>query len=100
MNRPGWLRSIENGIVRIFGWKLSVGIAQVQSSQPLTDAESIKKAAKILAKSAHIDKKGDVNIGEVEQILKKYNSGALYAESISIIMSKLAKYASEITQNE
>ncbi len=99
MNRPAWLRSIENTIVRLPRIKMTVGIAQVLSDKPLTDKESIKRAAAILAGSTYADSgdgDGFANINQLETTLKDYNSGRTYAKSISTIIVKLRFYASEI----
>ena len=48
LNRPQWIRHIENILVRLPGAKLTVGIAQVTSTFPLSDVESIELAAEQL----------------------------------------------------
>ena len=49
LNRPQWIRRIENILVRLPGAKLTVGIAQVTSTFPLSDTESIELASEKLA---------------------------------------------------
>jgi len=103
MNRPHWLRAIENGIVRILKKELTVGIAQVRSNKPLTNAESIQKAAKILVGSVYADAgygDGFANISQLEGVLDAYNSSEQYTQSISKIMSKLRTYACELFEGE
>ena len=48
LNRPEWIRHIENILVRLPGAKMTVGIAQVTSTFPLSDIESIELAAEQL----------------------------------------------------
>lgn len=99
MNRPTWLRAIENIIVRFFKIDLTVGIAQVRSKKPLTDNESIVKAAAILENSVYVDSgRGDgfTSTQQLEELLDIYNSSPKYAESISIIISRLRIYANEL----
>ena len=101
MNRPANLRKFENLIVKLFRLNLTVGIAQVQSDKPLTDEESIHRAAKLLEGSAYID--GGIgnslfDFKQLEDILKNYNSGKHYVESVSQIISKLRIYAVDIFQ--
>lgn len=99
MNRPIWIRTIENGLVRFFGLKLTVGIAQVSSDRPLTDEESIEMAAKILKGSTYADSgygDGFANIGQLAEVLKNYNSSEAYVKSISQIITKLRIYANEV----
>jgi hypothetical protein len=95
MNRPPSLRKLENIIVRFVKVPLTVGIAQVKSDKPLSDAESIEKAARILSGSASADNEfagGFVDMQQLEGLLEKYNQSALYAESIAEIMSVLRRY--------
>jgi len=99
MNRPAQLRKFENLIVKVTRLNLTVGIAQVRSDKPLSDEESIKKAATILSGSVFADSgygSGFVDIQQLEQILEKYNSSALYAESVAEIMSVLRRYTSDV----
>ena len=103
MNRPAWMRAIENKIVQVFGLKLSIGIAQVQSSKSLTDEESIKQAAKILAGSNYADSgydDGFDNIEQLQDVLKLYNDDEEYADAISQIISRLREYAAELFEGD
>lgn len=96
MNRPRWIRSIENAIVRVTRKELTVGIAQVKSDKVLTDSESITKAAYILRGSSKFDRgfiEGYINIQQLEDVLKKYNSSRLYTDSIAEIIVILNNYA-------
>lgn len=95
MNRPKWFRSIENAIVRLTHKRLTVGIAQVRSNKPLTDEESIWRAAEILQGSNNADAgygTGFVDQAQLEEILKAYNEGTSYARSITDILGALRKY--------
>lgn len=99
MNRPSWMRKIENIIVKTTRQELTVGIAQVKSDKALSDSESIMKAARILQGSSFADSgygSGFVDIQQLESILEKYNSSALYAESISEIMAVLRQYTTDV----
>lgn len=98
MNRPAFLRRIENMIVRGFGVQMTVGLAQVRSDKPLSDEESIRRAAKILEGTKYISstKKGLEDIDKLEDALEAYNSSSLYAESIAKIMDSLLRYAPKI----
>jgi len=99
MNRPKWMRRSENLLVRVFRLELTVGLAQVKSDKPLSDAESIVRAAHILQGSSFADSgygSGFVDLEQLESILKNYNSSNLYAESVAEIMSALRKYAPEV----
>lgn len=99
INRPGWIRTIENIIVRVFRKELTLGIAQVRSSTPITDEESIRRAAKILNGSAPF--KTDGNFSDtLTEILKKYNSGPEYKNSIQIILFKLKSYIPDLAVDE
>lgn len=48
LNRPKVIRRLENALVRLPGITLTLGVAQVRSNTPLTDAESIIKMGQIL----------------------------------------------------
>lgn len=98
MNRPAFLRRIENMIVRGFGVRMTVGLAQVRSDKPLSDEESIKRAAKILEGTKYISstKKGLEDIDKLQDALEVYNPSSLYAESIAKIMDSLLRYAPKI----
>jgi hypothetical protein len=95
MNRPPLFRKFENIIVKLGKTPLTVGIAQVKSDKPLSDAESIEKAARILSGSASTDidfGSGYIDMQHLEGLLENYNTSALYAESIAEIMSVLRRY--------
>jgi hypothetical protein len=99
MNRPALFRKFENFVVKVFRLNLTLGIAQVRSSRPLTDEESIRCAAKILAHSTYADTgvgDGFADIQQLEEIIKDYNPSKLYSESISQVVAKLRIYASEL----
>ena len=99
MNRPVWLRKIENLLVRLPKLHLTVGIAQISSNRSLTDEESIKEASKILANSTYADSgvgDGFSDISQLENILEEYNSDKQYAASISMIITRLRFYAQDI----
>lgn len=92
INRPKIIRYIENLIVKTFPVKLTVGIAQVRSDKPLSDADSIVRAAKILGGSTYADsgvEDGFSSITDLKDILHNYNSSNVYCESISRIIATL-----------
>ena len=99
MNRPKWIRGIENAIVKISRRELTVGIAQVKSDKALTDSESITKAAQILGSSNKFDNvftREYIDIQQLESVLEKYNTSRLYTESIAEIIVILNRYAPTI----
>lgn len=49
LNRPKMVRRIENILVCIPGVSLTVGVAQIRSSKPLSDRESIAQMGKYLS---------------------------------------------------
>lgn len=54
INRPKFVRILENLLTQLFHTQLTVGIAQVRSCEPLTDEESIVKACQLLQGSAQL----------------------------------------------
>jgi len=99
MNRPHWMRVVENTITKVTRAELTLGIAQVKSNKVISDEESILKAARILKNSNSADAgygSGFVDIQQLEGILENYNSSALYAESVAEIMAALRKYTTDV----
>ncbi|KAB7788377.1 hypothetical protein [Bifidobacterium cebidarum] len=76
LNRPWYIRKIENVLVNLPGAQLTVGIAQVKSSVPLSDEESIFKASEILYGTADVPR---VNL---VYAICRYNSSYSYVGSI------------------
>lgn len=83
LNRPKHIRQIENLLVRIPGIELTVGPAQIRSSRPLSDQESITILA---ARMAHAR---DRAIAEglsgqsiIEAILRDHNQSNCFLESV------------------
>lgn len=94
MNRPKFLRIFENLFVRLLGLELTVGIAQVKSSRPLTDQESIHKAAAIL-KNTNLPLLKEASAEEeilVTKAVKRYNSDPRYLDNIEQILGLLYMY--------
>lgn len=81
LNRPAPLRRIENLLVRIPGVALTVGVAQVQSTKPLTDAESIKRMGEVLAVSAE-EHKTTNPYDQNRKLLSDYNGDPEYADNV------------------
>jgi len=101
MNRPVLFRSLENILIRVFKKPMTVGIAQVMSKTPLTDRESIQKAAKIIGEADSVDPidfigpwtySGDMLI----VALGSYNKDPCYRDNIYKILSSLRTYAYEV----
>lgn len=85
LNRPKWWRKAENVLVKLPGVELTVGIAQVKSSRPLTDEESVQLAAArlddALASAAPSDQsEGDYDL--VKRIIRTHNSNESYVREV------------------
>jgi len=91
MNRPVFIRIIENLLVRIFPCELTVGIAQVKSRIPLTDEESIEIATHILKNTDKLDIY-ESSSKEILSAIKSYNPDKSYAESVIQILNTLRVY--------
>lgn len=100
MNRPGYIRAAERLIVRVFRQPMTIGIAQVIASEPISDEESIRRAAAILADTATLDIRatGDDAQGYAVLIpyLQAYNADPNYPESVIKIMMVLRQYAPQL----
>ena len=99
MNRPAWLRRVENLIVKVTKKELTVGIAQVKSKVSLTDIESMNKAAEILKDTKSLNEEFQQSIynsHQLQAILERYNSGSQYKHAIVTVLSNLHDYASEV----
>ena len=81
MNRPRWIRKLENGLVRVFDIKLTVGLAQVKSDTPISDAESISFATGILRDSQGFDTDNDMS--HLQKLLLPYSSSVQYLYTIA-----------------
>lgn len=88
LNRPLPIRKIENLWVKITRCTATVGIAQVKSNVPLTDVQSIEKAAKILEKS-EINNAGS----DWDSLIYRYNSSKKYVQNIWKIITVLESRA-------
>jgi hypothetical protein len=97
MNRPPWMRYLENLIVRSLHRELTVGIAQVRSKRPLTDEASIAAGARILASTRQTVKTAFSTYPAQETQLKPaliaYNPDDDYVDSVLSILSVLHRYA-------
>lgn len=79
INRPAPIRFIERQAVKIPGVELTIGLAQVKSNKPISDEESIYKAAYLL-------KNTDVcSLTEKSTVLHRYNNDDNYIRSINYI---------------
>ena len=97
MNRPEWVRGIENLVVRFLRMKLTVGIAQVYSTRPLTDIESIQVASEYLKASAvAFGNKTSSGTEEQRDIIGSYNSDEVYVPSIMNILGIMEKYTPNV----
>lgn len=99
INRPAWLRKAENIIVRFTKKELTVGIAQVKSRKPLTDIESMNKAAVILKNTQDLNQdfeQGIYKSSRFKSAIKRYNNGSQYQDAIATILDDLDVYAHEL----
>jgi phosphoglycerol transferase MdoB-like AlkP superfamily enzyme len=99
MNRPVWLRKVENIIVKLTKKELTVGIAQVKSRKPLTDIESMRKAAAILSDTHELNRYFEQRIyssAQFQSAINKYNKSPRYHDAVAAILSNLYTYASEV----
>ncbi|GAA4491054.1 hypothetical protein GCM10023171_34340 [Microbacterium panaciterrae] len=88
LNRPKWIRCIENLVVWVFPLTLTVGIAQVLSSRPLSDAESIEKMGPIVARLLATA----VDVKEYRPefyVFCEYNGSKTYAQNVQEIRNLL-----------
>lgn len=103
LNRRWLIRCLEKLIVLVSRKALTIGIAQVRSSFPISDEESIYRAAQLLSGSA----KRSVDVETIHKMIYSYNSTQEYVNSVNSIMRITAQYASnneedftETTQTE
>lgn len=81
LNRPQFIRRVENLLVRIPGLKLTVGIAQVRSSKPLSDEESIVHLGQILQDPA-LSPRQRPTWPAMKAALIRYNGDESYALNV------------------
>lgn len=87
LNRPVLIRKLENLLVRLTSKQMTVGIAQVMSYTPLTDSQSIIRAAQILKATA-----GKQSENEIKAIAYHYNQSVEYSDIIFAITNILLRY--------
>ncbi|MDE8667902.1 hypothetical protein PY310_04810 [Pseudarthrobacter sp. H3Y2-7] len=93
-NRPGWMRKVENLVVRLPHTELTVGIAQVRSSRPLSDAASIDLAIDKIRNSlkAHNSSDGLNGVPKVPSgVLEDYNPSDDYREMVTEVFYDLIR---------
>jgi hypothetical protein len=93
-NRPGWMRKVENLLVRLPHTELTVGIAQVRSRRPLSDAASIDLAIGKISKSLkeHNSYDGLDGVPRVPSgVLEDYNPGDDYREMVTEVFYDLIR---------
>jgi len=95
MNRPKWLRYIENLIVRIPGVELSVGICQVKSRQPLTDSESLQVAGKRYLVNTQSYDFELPSVVAVAATLTGYNDDPLFVDRVYEILEVVFEHRSQ-----
>jgi len=101
MNRPAFMRFIENLIVRVFHIELTVGVAQVKSKRPLSDVASIEAGAKLLNNTeGNFWDVYNYPFVDLQKDLKKYNESNSYPEQIYKIMQHLARYQQHLFTDE
>ena len=93
-NRPWWLRKVENMFVRFPGSELTVGIAQVRSDQPLSDAESIDRAINKI-RNALQEQNSYSKLGGApsfpHEVVDEYNTGDGYREMVAEVFHDLLR---------
>lgn len=96
MNRPEIVRKLENFIVKIFGLRLSVGIAQVKSKIPLSNEQSIMIGSRMFKNTDAIVSETFNSYEEkylpIKDIIKIYNPSTKYIDSVIQILSILRLY--------
>jgi len=97
LNRPILVRMIENVFVKLTKKTMTVGIAQVKSSKPLTDEKSIEVASVKLKNTDHIIKK-DMTVENMQllAIIQSYNESIQYSDSILRILNVMKVYAPKL----
>lgn len=84
LNRPKFIRFLENMLVLIPGLELTVGIAQVRSNHPLTDSASIYIMANNLVKYKNGFRE-DLYVDLRSYVLQQYNCDKKYIYNIDLI---------------
>lgn len=85
INRPFWIRILENFLFRIGFYKpKTFGLMQVSSEKPIDDEESIRRAALLIKNIARKSK-------SIQEIGIKYNGSTEYGICLSFIYNKLKK---------
>ena len=79
LNRPKIIRRMENILVRLPSVSLTVGIAQVRSSKPLSDGESIAQMGKYLSSAGM---RGYSNLGRLRSVIMFYNPSLTYVDNV------------------
>jgi len=88
LNRPKFVRFIENLLVRLPGVSLTVGVAQIKSDKPLTDEESIDAMGNLVASMCQ-GKSRPLTEEDERTILTEYNGGLDYADNVQEILAVL-----------
>ena len=102
INRPKFVRILENLLTKLFHIQLTVGIAQVRSLEPLTDEESIVKACHLLQGSAQapVVPGNPYCIGQlgmsVYDYLHKYNPSDEYVNEVFKIIEILYRFERQL----
>lgn len=82
LNRPAFIRFLENLIVTITPISLTVGIAQVRSPKKLTDPESITEMCRYLKESLENLVENNPNF-ELADVIRLYNDSADYVANVA-----------------
>ncbi|NEG54863.1 hypothetical protein [Bifidobacterium platyrrhinorum] len=85
LNRPAIVRKLENILVLLPGAKMTVGIAQVEATIPLSDEMSIYKAAQQLSLTHEADLENTITA------IRRYNPSEKYINSVLQIQSIVSK---------
>ena len=105
MNRPEYIRAFERIVVSLTKRRMTIGIAQVSTTKPISDEDSIKRAAKILKGSQKIEddlnglygiqksqccyKREQKTLKKIGDVLSVYNDGEQYAREVYKIIKIL-----------
>lgn len=90
MNRPAVVRRLENVIISCLPISMTVGVAQVWSSRPLSDRDSIEEMGRILSDLRdESDERGYTGEGYYWFLLERYNHSHEYARNVFSIFEQI-----------
>lgn len=105
INRPEYVRAFERIVASLTKRRMTIGIAQVSTTKPISDEDSIKRAAKILKGSQKIEddlnglygiqksqccyKREQKTLKKIGDVLSVYNDGEQYVREVYKIINIL-----------